>query len=480
MALSNASRVTHTVTTTTNTTTTTVTSATAASTNALSESAVNTERISTHSALNVGPSDSPSLASQKAPVMRSRSGGRHALTRSHASAEEQNLIAAPENASDVKRTQASMQLDALARNFEKFFWRPSVGTQANLLIALGEINSDRQPFDGLDASALVMRIFRCHGLLDPERNEKMRSHNPLALSGDDIRATVSEVLECLAKSGATLFNTDASRSLGYLLTCAVKNKLIPELTTLIRADLDASGEHRVLQTIWDYGEKIGLSISTLVSLFRISDHLNYPVPDDTSVGTTCQIIGYLKECQPPLYDDQAWIGAQLCAAAWPSTSVEEFEELLNLVTRLGFEFDEVSLSNVVGKLILNWDKDRDDEDYGEKLSTVLSLTGLHPDDIEINKETALIRAARTGNAPLLALMLDYGANPTRCGRGRQRPVDYLLEKREVLMSDIDEMTSKEQQIFTSQDPAISKSLMEQLKQNEWMISALEKAERAFQ
>ena len=340
------------------------------------------------------------------------------------------------------------------------------------MAAISNIRKNPNELQGLDASTLVSRILHCNGLfyLDAE---------PHLLDMDDIRSAVSATLECLASTRATLFNTGAPGFLAQLLPAAKENDLLPELAALIAGDLALCGEHRVIQSIWNYADQNGLSLQTLMILIQLSEHLGYPVPEDTPIVDAARLIRDWCN-QSPTNDEMADFDSCLYGMTHADTSPEDFEKLLNMALNLGFYFTDDSLAQLIGLLIHQWEKHPQQHQYGMKLHAVFQLTGLSANNLFIDGERALHKAARTEHVRLLALLLDHGADPDQTDPQQKTAARPLLGKREDLMTEIAAIVKAQDQFTRKQYRQITSRLLSQLNRNEKMFGLLDEARKNLQ
>jgi len=340
------------------------------------------------------------------------------------------------------------------------------------MTGITDIRKNTNALQGLDASTLVSRILRCHGLLRAEEA-------PHLLEPDDIRSAVSATLECLASTRATLFNTGAPRSLAQLLPAAKENDLLPELAALIAGDLALCGEHRVIQSLWNHAEQTGLPLQTLMILIQLSEHLGYPIPEDIPIVDASRLIRDWCN-QSPTDDDMADFDSCLYGMTHADTSPEDFEKLLNMALNLGFCFTDDSLAQLIGLLIHQWEKHPRQDQYGMKLHAVFQLTSLSANNLFIDGERALHKAARTEHVQLLALLLDHGADPDRTDTQQKGVASTLLHKREDLMTEIADIVKAQDQFTRKQYRQITSRLLSQLNRNESMYVLLDEARKNFQ
>lgn len=407
----------------------------------------------------------PDLSRSTMPIMVSRPPTpRHPLTRSLALGEPQEYRPAlPARSPTVDE----IQLNKLAVGFEKFFWRPTEENRKQLMAILSDLRQNANALRDVDASTLVSRIFHCNGLLTVHAT-------PHLMDMDEIRSTVSATLECLASTRAILFNTSAPGSLAQLLPAAKDNDLLPELAALIAGDLALCGEDRVIATLWNHAARTGLSLPTLMILIQLSEHLGYPPPADVPIVEAAKLIRDWCD-HSPTDDEQTRFDAQLLGMSHTDTSPDAFENLLRRALDLGFCFTDDSLAQLIGQLLHEWDKHPRRDHYGMKLDTVFHLTGLAANGLLINGERALIRAARTANDRLLALLLDHGADPDQIDAERQSAVDSLVRKREDLMTEIAAVVKAKNQFTRQQYQQITKRLLSQLNRHERMLALLDAA-----
>jgi hypothetical protein len=214
-------------------------------------------------------------------------------------------------------------------------------------------------------------------------------------------------------------------------------------------------------------------------LIQLSEHLGYPLPADVPIVEAAKLIRDWCD-QPPTDDEQAQFDAQLLGMTHTDTSPEAFENLLQMALDLGFSFTDDSLAQLIGQLLHEWEKHPRRDQYGMKLDTVFHLTGLPANDVLINGERALIKAARTTNEQLLALLLDHGADPDQINARQQSAVDFLLRKREDLMTEIAAVVKAQNQFIRQQYQQITKRLLSQLNRNERMFNLLDAARPTLQ
>ena len=408
--------------------------------------------------------------------MVSRAGTpRHPLSRSYALADVQAIQLATVSTQSLQAHRPTIdesQLKQLAVSFEKFFWQPTDHHRKQLMAAIADIGQNANALHSLDASTLVSRILRCNGLL-------LLDETPHLLEPDDIRYVVSATLECLASTRATLFNTGAPGSLAQLLPAAEENDLLPELAALIAGDLALCGEHRVIQSIWNYADRNGLSLQTLMILIQLSEHLGYPIPEDIPIVDASRLIRDWHH-QSPTYVEMADFDSCLHGMTHSDTSAEDFEKLLNMALTLGFCFTDDSLAQLIGWLIHQWEKYPRQDQYGMKLRAVFQLTGLSANNVFINGERPLHKAARTEHVQLLALLLDLGADPDQNDTQQKGVASTLLRKREDLMKEIAAVVKAQDQFTRKQYRQITSRLLWQLNRNERMFVLLDEARKNIQ
>lgn len=400
---------------------------------------------------------------------------RHPLTRSYAIAEateHQPAMLSTQSMQDHRPSIDERQLNQLAACFEKFFWRPTDKNRKQLMTVISEIRQNANALQGLDASTLVSRILHCKGLFDIDAA-------PELLDLDDIRSAVSATLECLAGTRATLFNVGAPSSLAQLLPTAKENDLLPELAALIAGDLALCGEHRVIESIWNHAEQSGLSLLTLMILIQLSEHLGYPISEDIRIVDAARLIRDWCH-QSPTDDDMADFDSCLCGMTDADTSPEDFEKLLKMALNLGFDFTDESLAKLIGLLIHQWEKYPQQDQYGMKLHAVLQLTGLSANNLFIDGERALHKAAHTGHYRLLVLLLDHGADPDQTNTQQKIASSPLLRKREDLMTEIADIVKAQNQFTRHQYKLITSRLLLQLNRNERMLVLLDTARQNLQ
>lgn len=411
----------------------------------------------------------------KMPVMRSRvDTPRRTIARSTAYGEKQDIVARRYPNQSPGPSHASIQLSALARNFEYFFWQPSRSTQAQLMNVIEILEQSTRPLDGMDASTLVKRILVARGLFHPHRSEHDRQAEPVLLGERGIRDTVRASLECLASSGAKLFDTNTPSGLVYLLQSAEDNGLLPEFALLIASDASQSGEHKVLQSAWEQAECGDIPANTLPILIQLSEHLGYPVPKDVSVMVALQLLRQWHT-QHPTDSEQDYFELQLFAMTGTDVAPDDFEYIIIMALCRGFRFTNDALFSLINHLIIEWDINREIRQYGLKLDTVLALTNTHADEIVIDQEKALSRAARTGHAFLLDLLLKHGADPSQFDARQKQASDHLTATRHSLISEIVEVNKARSQFTPEQYLKISNSLLSQLRSTDWMMTELDKA-----
>lgn len=404
----------------------------------------------------------------------------HPLASSFAALDTNTLVNDSPSVQRRHLSAADEQLNALAYCFERFFWRPSHATGDKLMNEVRKIQQNEFALEGTDASSLVARILRSHGLFNSNPHHPPRDHTSDTISDSHLRSLVSATLYCLAGSNAKLFNTGAAQSLAYLLPAAEDNGLLPELEALVERDLELSGRHRVIQSLWDHAEQAGMSLSTLWILIQLSERLHYPMPDDAPLVRAIQLILVWQQRLPPTHDEQDEFESQLAEMTGPNILPDDFDHLLSMAFDLGFCFADDSLHRLITKLITEWEEHPRHEQYKTKLAMVIDLTGLSPNEIAIDGERALSRAVRTGNYALAALLLSYGADPEQRDAGQDCPADQLLRTRQALISEISEITKAQSAFTESQYKKVTSHLLAQLQRNEKMLSLFDMVRQSDQ
>lgn len=408
----------------------------------------------------------------QAPRMRSQHRAPHpSLAQFFADIDTQDDVNHSASTALARQSPDQPRLDQLARHFERFFWRPSRETRAELMKVVMDISQSEYSLEGTDASSLVSRILRSRGLF-ASRETGHATRESVDLGVDDVRSAVSATLHCLANSSARLFNPSDNRSLAYMLPAADDNGLLPALEALINRDMMFCGKHRVLDSIWSYAEHTGLPLPTIPILLHLSERLRYPIPDDVPLLRSIQLIQHWQQ-QPPSSAEQDDFESQLCAMTGPETSPGDFEDLLEMAFELGFCFADESLHCLIEQLIVESEYPSRRDQYLIKLDAVLTLTGVSANDIAIDEERALSRAVRRGDYRLFALLVRHGASPEEESNGQPSVHHQLLRQRREVISDIDQVVKAQPQFTRHQYQKITSTLLAQLHRNERMLRFLE-------
>ncbi len=421
---------------------------------------------------NPAPAKAPRILSRKNALY-------HPLTLSFSEIEIQEPANQSMSVPVARQSPHQPRLDQLARYFEHFFWRPCQETRAALMQVVTDIGLNNRSLEGTDASSLVSRIFRSHGLFSGSETNDAKC-KPGNLSAIDVRSVASATLRCLAGSGATLFNVHEKRSLAYLLSAANDNGLLEELEVLIMSDMMLCGQHRVLDLLWSHAESAAPPLLTMLILARLSERLRYPIPNDAPLSRAIQLLQHWQQHQPPSSHEQDDFEAQLCGMTGPAISPDDFEDLLEMAFELGFCFANESLYCLIGQLIVESENTRHKDQYLVKLDVVLNLTGISANDIMVNEESALSRAVRRGNYRLFAVLLRYGASPDEKSDHQPSVRDQLSRQRSALLGEIDEVVKAKTQFTRHQYQKITSILLAQLHRNERMLSFLDLSKKSVQ